>query len=544
MLNTTPPPASAAFPSPRISHAGLRPCQRGWRQRLWAGTLALFLMGQAQADIIIQGQEVGGNVVFTYAGSMDLTGLPAPGSPASFGQLSPSGRIAFADFAFTTWDGWDFAPFDLNFGPGVGPDARPTTFTGDTFAVLAQFGIIGVPVGYVSGTPLAGTMTFAGETFASMGIDPTTDKTRTLTPFFDIRLFFNVGPPPEQLSAVVSGLPFANAQGQMLINAGQTVTSDVNNHLFKLMAGDGEADAANDDGVIVGQGDGPGDPVATRVSSSRPWEVFTTANFGAADLSAVGDNAGVRVESWAPSVGAERYVARGLAIGAALSFLTSEQEYTNGLGSLELEGPAVSAYLTFARRNFWNSLLYSFGSYELDTVRNPGFGFGPAFGSTRTHTNSVQYNTGWNLRFADNTFITGPFAGIDYLHGSVDGYGETGGGAAALGYGKQTYESLIVRVGWAASKKLRTNWAEITPQVRLAYERQNLANNGTSVSLLNAPFTVNGGSQSPGRDYVVAGAGVQFAFNDQLSLLLNYQGQFFRDDMSAHFGSVQLGWKF
>lgn len=537
MLTTSSPDPSS---SPRTS--GLRSCQRGWRQKLWAGTLALFMMGQAQADILITGQEVGGNVVLSYSGNVDLTGFPALSNIGTFGQSSSYGAIVFATSAFQTLPTYYFPVFDFSYGPGN--SSFPTAVTGDIFGAQDFVGALILPAGYVSGTALQGTMTFSGRTFDNMGIDPTTDTTVVLTPNFSFRIVFNPGPPPEQLSAVLSGLPFANAQGQMLINAGQTVTGDVNNHLFKLMAGDGDADAADDDGVIVGQGDGPGDPVARRVSRSRQWEVFTTANFGHANLQAIGDDAGVRVNSWAPSIGAERHLARELAVGAALSFLTSEQEYSNGLGSLDLEGPAVSAYLTFARRNFWNSLLYSFGSYEMDTVRNPGFGFGPAFGSTRTHTNSVQYNTGWNFRFQDNTFITGPFAGIDYLHGSVDAYSETGGGAAALRYGKQTYESLLTRVGWAASKKIRTNWAEITPQVRLSYERQNLANNGTSVSLLNAPFTASGSSQTPGRDYVVAGAGVSFAFNDQLTLLLNYQGQFFRDDMSAHFGSVQMGWKF
>lgn len=503
------------------------------------------MVGQVRADITIQGQEVGGNVVLSYSGNVDLTGFPPVGPTQTFGNASPpTGTIAFSTFTFTTWDGYSFAPFNLSFGPGAGPDARPTTFSGDIFAVIAWLGTVGVPQGYLSNTPLAGSMTFAGETFASMGIDPGTDKTQALTPAFSIRLFFVTGPPPEELSAVISGLPFANAQGQMLVNAGQTVTSDVNNHLFKLMAGDGDADAAGQDDLIEGEGDGPGIMASMRVNRSRRWEVFTTANFGYANLHAIGNDAGVRVESWAPSVGAERYLARGLVLGAAVSFLTSSQEYSSGLGSLDLEGPALSAYLTFARRNFWNSLLYSFGSYEMDTVRNPGFGFGPAFGSTRTYTNSVQYNTGWNFRFQDNTLITGPFAGIDYLHGSINAYSETGAGAAALRYGKQTYESLLTRVGWSASKKIRADWATITPQVRLGYERQNLSNNGTSVALLNAPFTANGSSQTPGRSYMVAGAGVNFAFNDQLSLLLNYQGQFFRDDMSAHFGSVQLGWKF
>ena len=79
------------------------------------------------------------------------------------------------------------------------------------------------------------------------------------------------------------------------------------------------------------------------------------------------------------------------------------------------------------------------------------------------NTNSVQYNTGWNFRFQNHTLVTGPFVGVDYLYGSVRGYNETGGGMAAL-----------------------------------SYERQNLQNNGTSVSLINAPFTAAGGNQSPG----------------------------------------------
>lgn len=358
------------------------------------------------------------------------------------------------------------------------------------------------------------------------------------------------GPPPEELSAVETGLPMANVLGQMLISGNQTATSDVNNHIFGLMAGDGEEAASSslsaslDDGVVIGQGDGPEDPIAHKVLRSRQWEVYTTVNYGYLDLNALGGQAGVNVESWAPGIGIERHLSRGLAVGFAVSFLQSWQDYSGGLGSLDLEGPALSTYLTFVRKNYWSSLLYSFGSYELDSTRNPGLGFPQAYGSTHSYTNSVQYNTGWNFRFQNNTLLTGPFAGIDYLHGTVDAYSETGGGAAALRYAEQSYESLVTRVGWSASKKIKTDFASITPQVRLSYERQNLENNGTSVALLNAPFTAAGGNQSPGQDYLAAGAGVNFAFNDQLSVLLSYQGQFFRSDMSAHLGALRLSYKF
>ena len=407
-----------------------------------------------------------------------------------------------------------------------------------------------MPVGYASGAPLTGSLTFAGATLASLGVFDHGTYTNVVTPNLSFIFTLVSGPPPEELSAVQTGLPMANVMGQMLISGNQTATSDVNNHMFGLMAGDGEEAASSslsaslDEGVVIGQGDGPEDPIARKVLRSRQWEVYTTVNYGYLDLNALSGQAGVNVESWAPGIGIERHLSRGLAVGFAVSFLQSWQDYSGGLGSLDLEGPALSTYLTFVRKNYWSSLLYSFGSYELDSTRNPGLGFPQAYGSTHSYTNSVQYNTGWNFRFQNNTLLTGPFAGIDYLHGTVDAYSETGGGAAALRYAEQSYESLVTRVGWSASKKIKTDFASITPQVRLSYERQNLENNGTSVALINAPFTAAGGNQSPGQDYLAAGAGVNFAFNDQLSVLLSYQGQFFRSDMSAHLGALRLSYQF
>ncbi len=352
----------------------------------------------------------------------------------------------------------------------------------------------------------------------------------------------------------VPGQSVANVEGPMLINASSTVTNDLNGHLFHLRAGYGE-EGANDGivasmdlGVISGQGDGNPDakaPVAQQLKPSRPWEVFTSVGYNNIKLNAINGQAGVQVDAWAPSVGIERHLTRGLALGFATTFLTSDQGYTNGLGHAHLEGPALSAYVSFVRKNFWSSLLYSFGDYQMDTTRNPGFGAAQALGSTRTYTNAVQYNTGWNFRFQNNTLVTGPFAGIDYLYGTLRGYSETSSGPGALTFGRQTYQSLVTRVGWSVTKKVETNWAVITPQARLSYERQNITNNNVSgVTQINAPFSAVGGNQSPGQSYMVAGAAVNFEFNDRFSMLLSYQGQFLRANQDAHYGSVRLSYKF
>ncbi|MBB5031800.1 autotransporter outer membrane beta-barrel domain-containing protein [Prosthecobacter vanneervenii] len=345
-------------------------------------------------------------------------------------------------------------------------------------------------------------------------------------------------------------LQLALGEQQGVLAGSQTVLGDVNNQLFNLRAGGGEEDdeggiaASLDEGVVLGQGDGPESPIARRVRRSRQWEAFTTVNYGNLRLSPVSSQAGVQVDSWAPAVGLQRHLSRGLTAGFAVTILSSSQHYTGGLGSLNLDGPALSAYLSYVRKGFWGNLLYSFGDYQISSTRNPGGGLPFALGSTYAYTNAIQFNTGWNFRFQNGTLVTGPFAGIDYLHGSINAYSETGGGIAGMSYASQSFQSLVTRVGWSLSKKIATDFAVITPQVRLSYERQNVSSNGTSVQAINAPFSASGGNQSPGQDYMVAGGGVNFQFSPAFGLLLGYQTQFFRNNLQAHFGSVRLSYKF
>lgn len=538
------PPAHEAKP---VSPLALLRRSKACLQAVWLISL-LSLASTSQAavtiDGILEGTDPTQSPRLFRSGTPISSTLASPGLATSFS----SGNFAYDAHNFTNNTGGT-----MLYTVTTGPAWTTNAFIASYLSSFDPANITANHLGNPGSSQASLSYTFevaAGDTFVVVVSSiPASSGDMSIPYSFTIPEYI-AGPPPEQLSAEMTGLPMANAMGQILISSNQAVTSDVNNHLFNLIAGDGEEAADDtlasnlDEGVTLGEGDGPDDAIARKVKSSRQWTAFTTVNYGYAKLDAIGGQAGVSVDSWAPSVGIERHLSRGLALGFAASFLTSEQRYTGGLGSVQLDGPAVSTYLTFVRKNFWNSLLYSFGAYEMDTQRNPGFGFPVAFGSTRTYTNSVQYNTGWNFRFQNNSLVTGPFAGIDYLHGSVDAYSESSGGLAALSYGKQSYESLVTRVGWSASKKIKTDFATITPQVRLSYERQNLTNNGTSVSLINAPFTTSGGNQSPGQDYFVVGSGVNFAFNDQLSLLLTYQGQFFRENMQAHFGGVRFSYKF
>ncbi|MCX6848782.1 MAG: autotransporter domain-containing protein [Verrucomicrobia bacterium] len=349
----------------------------------------------------------------------------------------------------------------------------------------------------------------------------------------------------------LTGLQMANAMGQAVLASVQSVLTDVNGRLFFLRAGQGDLSDENEynEGVVSGQGDGygknpPQGPVAQRRTPSTEWEVFASVNYNNAKLGALGNQAGVQSDSWSPGVGAELHVTPNVAIGFALNWLDSKQTFANGVGNMDMNGYALSAYTSYVKKAFWADLLYNFGSYDLETNRNT-IGFGNARGDTDAYTHSVQFNSGWNFRFQNNSLVTGPFIGLDYTHVSIDAFGESSGGLAALAYNKRTTESLISRIGWSVSKYVKTDFAVITAQARLSYERQNLNNNnGTTVGLINQPFVVSGGGQSYGQDYMVAGAGLNFQFTPAFGMLLNYQGQFFRQSVEAHYVGLRLSYKF
>lgn len=342
----------------------------------------------------------------------------------------------------------------------------------------------------------------------------------------------------------ITGLQMANIMGQSVMSAAQCMLGDVNGRLFFLRSGygergyDGSLSASLDAGVESGEGDMVG-------SDSGEWQAYLNANYNNVSIDAVGaQQAGFDSDTWTAGVGFERSISPNFTLGFAANWLESQQDFSNNVGKLDMSGISLSAYGSYVRKAFWADMLYSFGSFDIETNRNT-IGFGNANGQTDAMTHAVQFNTGWNFRFQDNSLVTGPIVGVDYMHATVDGFSETGGGLAALRYNSRNYDSLISRVGWSLSKKVDTDFAKITAQVRLSYERQNIKHdNQTSVSLINQPFTPNSAEQNLGQDYMGAGAGLNFQFTPRFGVLLNYQGQFFRQSVQAHFVNIRAGFSF
>lgn len=127
----------------------------------------------AEAALTITASEIGGNVVFSGAGSIDITGLTYNSDHTLSSIMSPEdGFVAFAAATTSVYISPSLGV--VAFGPGV--TAASDSVLGNEFIIYsdASSGLIGVPVGYSSGDPLSFSATFNGSTMASLGMTPGT----------------------------------------------------------------------------------------------------------------------------------------------------------------------------------------------------------------------------------------------------------------------------------------------------------------------------------------------------------------------------------
>ncbi|MEO0795026.1 MAG: PEP-CTERM sorting domain-containing protein [Verrucomicrobiota bacterium] len=124
----------------------------------------------SHAAIVITAAEVGGNVVISGSGSIDLAGA-APGGPTILGDdalIIPNGAAVGYDAlggGTTLYDSY----IAISPGPfGTGGATTTPIVSGDPFFVAG--GLIGLPPGYVSNAPISFSSTYVGTTFAGLGI--------------------------------------------------------------------------------------------------------------------------------------------------------------------------------------------------------------------------------------------------------------------------------------------------------------------------------------------------------------------------------------
>jgi len=136
-----------------------------------SGIAVSSVFSSAQAAVLITAQETGGNVLFSYSGTLNLSGYSSSSNgPVGGPGIDPSQALIVFDSGTFSIYSYNSIGGPSSFGSGDG--ASPSSTTNNQFGIQPGSGDIYVPTGYSSGGSLSGSMTFNSATFASLGITP------------------------------------------------------------------------------------------------------------------------------------------------------------------------------------------------------------------------------------------------------------------------------------------------------------------------------------------------------------------------------------
>lgn len=221
-------------------------------------------------------------------------------------------------------------------------------------------------------------------------------------------------------------------------------------------------------------------------------------------------------------------------LGAAV--LTNDAEVDMGtLGHINSDGYALALYTSYYKENAFNGngdwygdMLYSYGTYENEITRTSIAGSASSDTESRNHT--VALNTGYSLR--SQNWIHGPYLSLTWTNGKLEGFTETGAGAAS--FTDTDHESLLGRMGYRVSRIIHTHRGKVIPQLRVAWEHE----------FQNDAITIGGFPLSaPTSDRLVTGAGIAWEFSPSGQAILDYEGRW-GSDIESHQINLRLGFKF
>jgi len=142
-----------------------------------AVAVMVLAAGTANASVVINITQLGGNVDVTATGSLDLRGATFDHSQPYSTGIIPGGSNWYIALGTTPGMDWyQLTGVDLPYGTSGNYFTSGIT-SGDAFSIWGYVGgtpLVGLPTGYTSGSPISADMTLSGQTIAGMTLIPGT----------------------------------------------------------------------------------------------------------------------------------------------------------------------------------------------------------------------------------------------------------------------------------------------------------------------------------------------------------------------------------
>jgi uncharacterized protein YhjY with autotransporter beta-barrel domain len=149
---------------------------------------------------------------------------------------------------------------------------------------------------------------------------------------------------------------------------------------------------------------------------------------------------------------------------------------------------------------------------------NKSFGHGKWSGKQYLSSGSVSHD------FKFDQFFFVPFFKLDLSRLTLDPYAETGGGAYGLRYQAQTMSSQRTTLGFNGEYTLETSFGELTPRMRIEYQRDSARRNPLQVSYADGTddLTYVIPADELDRHALLGSMGAELVLKNGVIVILNY----------------------
>ena len=224
------------------------------------------------------------------------------------------------------------------------------------------------------------------------------------------------------------------------------------------------------------------------------------------------------------SIGGDRCFGSGSTVAGFGVGYGREHSKLNGDGSVMRATAATGA--TYGSLQLIPSLRFSWvaGVNQIDSnfdryiSINKTFGHGKWSGKQYLSSGSISHE----IKFDQLFFV--PFFKLDLSKLTLDPYAETGGGAYGLSYQAQTMSSQRATLGFNGEYTLNTSFGELTPRMRIEYQRDSARRNPLKVSYADGAddLTYVIPADELDRRALLASMGAELVLKNGAIFILNY----------------------
>jgi len=292
--------------------------------------------------------------------------------------------------------------------------------------------------------------------------------------------------------------------------------------------------------------DAKGEKDILKITPDTKWGVWVQGNGIFAKVTNISDVPNYRYSSGGFTVGADYAWNEHLSTGVFTGYQGTYAKYGNG-GVNTVNSALFGGYAAFQQDGFYSDAIIG-GSYNGYTARRP-IQFSTIDRTATSNPNGGQFNTyldagyDWHV----NKFTFGPLVSGQYTYAGIAPFTEQGAKSPDLSVDQQNVNSLRTNLGGRIAYTWNlTDQILVIPELRMSWQHEFLNNSrsiGASLDGGSGP-SFNYQTANPGRDSVLATAGVSAQFGARWNGNFYYTADFGNQSFLSHMISAGLEWKF